>query len=781
MKSLKGKIAAVLTAASIGVTALPSAVFAEALQSESVAVEYKATVSKPGYSIKGTPGKRKIKLTCATSGATIYYTTDGSKPTTSDKKYTGLITITKDTKIRAIAVKSGSTSAVMTKTVKVKTLLGDATGNGTVDEADYTRFKNYRAGKTSYICKDNCDMDGSGGLSKTDLNLLRDYLDETSEEEQEADDIYIEKPTMKIYKAYGGKNIYLECETKGATIYYTTDGSKPTKSDKKYTGKFLVDKSCTISAVAYKDGSYSDVKSRTTEVGECKTPYADKSTSTEYSESVKVTLSCDTPDSRIYYSTDGKDPIVYGKLYSKPLEFTENTTLKVAAQAKSCSRSEVVTYEYKVKSSTYTIKGRVWDDTSSGTSDGKYQSTERGINDITVMLLNVDTNKYDYTTKTTYNGGMVGYYEFPKVKPGAKYKVVFQFNGQKYRAYPNVVSGGNQAVSPAVPSVTVKNDGAYSDSNALLVAVNSYSSAAVSTYFNETYAVTNSVYNAAAENVDLALKSDIYGETSLKFVKTAVTSSETGKTADAVNSQKVFADDLISYTLRVTNDSKTETLKLAEIRVGLTDALSIQSIKLANGSVATYALAETKNGYSYFNVTCPEIAPGKTYDFVITGKVVKSVKNGKYANCTAEITAYSYKSSCYDKNSIPGNFTGTVREPDEAIAVSTYGYESLTDSQTISWANGNDFRTPVYVGTSSVYKFIVKNGIDVKDFNIYISDKSVIDCIASCTPTATGTECILVVTGKKPGEAVLTISLARDSAKLIDAKIKVAELPTATA
>lgn len=781
MKSFKGKVAAVLTAASIGVTALPVTAYAELLSSTAVSVEYKATVAKPGYSIKGTPGKRKIKLTCKTSGATIYYTTDGRTPTTSSKKYKGLITITKDTKIKAIAVKNGSKSAVMTKTVKVKTLLGDVTGNGTVDEADYKRFKSYRAGKTSYVCKDNCDMNGSGGLSKADLTLLRNYLDEISEEEQEADDSYIEKPVMKIYKAYGGKNIYLECASKDALLYYTTDGSTPTRSSKRYTGKFLVDKDCTIKAVAYLDGNYSDVKTRSTTVDECEAPAADKTTAVEYSESVKVSLSCGTSGARIYYSTDGKDPIAYGKIYNAPIELTENTTLKVAAQAKGYSRSDTVTYDYKVKSSVYTIKGRVWDDTSSGTSDGKYQSTEKGINDITVMLLNTETNKYDYTTKTTYNGGMVGYYEFTKVKPGPKYKVVFQYNGQKYRAYPNVVSGGNQAVSTAPPEIVIKNGGAYSASNALLVAVNSYSAATVSSYYNETYATTNAVYTGAAENVDLALQSNIYGETSLSFVKTTVTSAETGKTADAVSGQKVFADDIISYTLRVSNVSKTETLKKAEINVALSDALAIQSITDVKGNVATYALTETAGGVSKFTVTCPEIAPEKTCEFIITGKVVKGVKNGKAATCTAEIISYSYKNSCYDKSSIPGNFSGTVREPDEAIAVATYGYESLTDSQSISWASGNDFKTPVYVGTSSVYKFNVKNGVDVNDFNVYISDKSVIDCIASCTTTPTGTECILVVTGKKPGEAVLTISLARDSAKLIDAKITVAQLPTATA
>ena len=57
--------------------------------------------------------EQEISISCATTGATIYYTTDGGEPTTSDALYAGPFTITETTTVKAIAVKSGMTNSAV--------------------------------------------------------------------------------------------------------------------------------------------------------------------------------------------------------------------------------------------------------------------------------------------------------------------------------------------------------------------------------------------------------------------------------------------------------------------------------------------------------------------------------------------------------------------------------------------------------------------------------------------------------------------------------------------
>ena len=124
-----------------------------------------ATLSAPWISPDGgTYGEPiQVSMRCSDSGATIYYTTDGSEPTQTSIQYTGPFTVDEDMTISAIAVKGTAVSWVTSVTYRFMTAVHvkDIAAYEQVPDGTLVQFVNRvtvlaNYGKNLYVC------DGSG-------------------------------------------------------------------------------------------------------------------------------------------------------------------------------------------------------------------------------------------------------------------------------------------------------------------------------------------------------------------------------------------------------------------------------------------------------------------------------------------------------------------------------------------------------------------------------------------------------------------------------------------
>jgi Legume lectin domain/Chitobiase/beta-hexosaminidase C-terminal domain len=182
--------------------------------------------------------------------------------------------------------------------------------------------------------------------------------------------------------------------TTGATIYYTTDGSTPTTASTVYSGPITVNTTETISAVASGTGMLTSPVAKQTYTLSTQTlmptflPIAGSYTSAQ-----SVTIADATPNSQIYYTTDGTTPspgVGTTKLYATALPISATTTINAIATASGLSNSPVA-------SSTYTINlGGTGIDFSNGFSTSASSLTfngSTGLDDTRLQLTSGLTNQ----------------------------------------------------------------------------------------------------------------------------------------------------------------------------------------------------------------------------------------------------------------------------------------------------------------------------------------------------------------------------------------------------
>lgn len=289
---------------------------------------YTTVCDHPVIAFDRTTGKASI--TTATLLPSIYYTTDGTTPSsTNGTLYNEAFTLTEPTTVKAIVTKAGYTdSEVTTLTIgKVSTpTIQQETGTHNISITTKT------PGATIYYTIDGKTPTTSSTLytgASEELGgkhikaiAVKDNMINSDIGEGEID---IRCATPAISFDNITSMVTLTCGTEGSTIHYTTDNSEPTPTSTAYSAPFSVTSPTTVKAIATHATLDPSV------VAELVIPQVATPT-IQNNGSNAVSITTETVGATIYYTTDGSTPTTSSTKYTVPLtENISNVTIKAIA------------------------------------------------------------------------------------------------------------------------------------------------------------------------------------------------------------------------------------------------------------------------------------------------------------------------------------------------------------------------------------------------------------------------------------------------------------------
>ena len=228
-----------------------------------------APTATPVFSVSGGTytSAQVVTITDATSSATIYYTTNGTTPTTSSAVYSGPITVLSTETLEAIATASGYTTsttatAAYTITPPVAAPVFSVLG-GTYTSAQVVTITDATSGVTIYYTTNGTTPTTSSAVYSGPINVSST---ETLEAIATAAGYTSSATAIAVYTIAppaatpafsvpagtysSAQTVIITDATAGVTIYYTTNGTPPTTNSAVYSGPITISSTETLGAIA---------------------------------------------------------------------------------------------------------------------------------------------------------------------------------------------------------------------------------------------------------------------------------------------------------------------------------------------------------------------------------------------------------------------------------------------------------------------------------------------------------------------------------------------------